>query len=317
MTPDFHRILIPLDGSELAEAVLPFAIGLASRAGGVITLLHVLERKAPDKVHGQRHLQNETDALAYLDKVGSRCTEAGVRCESHVHAELIGDVAASIAAHAEELGIDLIAISTHGSSGMRGLLLGDIAQQTLRRSNTSLLLVKPDEAGVARPFECHEVLLALDPAVHGDVALPTASWLARACHAKLRLVTVIPQPSGLPLRRRAAAIFSPASTRAVLELEREDAIEYLEEKQATLSRDGIECTAEVRDGDPVEEVAGMLQRRSADLLILATHGQVGLGALLAGSFGPRILMRARYPVLLVRATSPTRPSPTRTSPTRT
>jgi nucleotide-binding universal stress UspA family protein len=224
-----------------------------------------------------------------------------VTCESHVHTELIGDVAASIAAHAEELGIDLIAISTHGSSGMRGLLLGDIAQQTLRRSTTSLLLVKPDEQGVARPFEVHEVLLAIDPAVHGDVALPTATWIARACGAKLRLVTVIPQASGLPLRRRAAAVFSPASTRAVLKLEREDAVEYLQDKQASLSREGVECTAEVRTGDPVTEVSGMLQRKSADLLILATHGQTGLGALLAGSFGPRILMRARYPVLLVRA----------------
>jgi nucleotide-binding universal stress UspA family protein len=301
MTPDFHRILVPLDGSELAEAVLPFAFGLAERACGTITLLHVLERKAPSKVHGQPHLQREADALAYLDSVGARCTSAGVKSESHVHSELTGDVAASIAAHAAELGSDLIAISTHGSSGMRGLLLGDIAQQTLRRSTTSLLLVKPDEHGVARPFQCRELLLALDPPIHGDVALPTATWLARACDGRLRLVTVIPRAAGLPLRRRAAAIFSPASTRAVLELEREDAVEYLEEKLAMLKEQGIECTAEVRTGDPVSEVAGMLQRKSADLLILATHGQSGLGALLAGSFGPRILMRARYPVLLVRA----------------
>ena len=301
MTPDFRRILVPLDGSELAEAVLPFAIGLASRASGTITLLHVLEKRPPNLVHGQRHLQNEADALAYLDNTGKRCTQAGVKTESHVHSELTGDVAASIAHHSEELGADLIAISTHGSSGMRGLLLGDIAQQTLRRSKTSLLLVKPDEQGVARPFECHEVVVALDPATHGDVALPTASWIARACAARLRLVTVIPHARELPVRRRAAAIFSPASTRAVLQLEREDAVEYLEEKQDEMEKQGIECTAEVRTGDPVSEVSGMLQRRTADLLILATHGQAGLGALLAGSFGPRILMRARYPVLLVRA----------------
>lgn len=301
MTPHFHRILVPLDGSELAEAVLPFAIGLAERAGGTITLLHVLERKAPSKVHGQPHLQHEAEALAYLDGVGARCASSGVKSESHVHTELIGDVAASIAAHAAELGADLIAISTHGSSGMRGLLLGDIAQQTLRRCTTSLLLVKPDEHGVARPFQCNELLLALDPATHGDVALPTATWLARACNARLRLVTVIPPADGLPMRRRAAAIFSPASTRAVLEFEREDAVEYLEERLAELKEQGIDSSAEVRTGDPVSEVAGMLQRKSADLLILATHGQSGLGALLAGSFGPRILVRARYPVLLVRA----------------
>jgi nucleotide-binding universal stress UspA family protein len=242
---------------------------------------------------------HERDAREYLDAVAARHGEVPI--EKHVHDEATGDVAASIAEHAAELGIDLIAIATHGSGGMRGLLLGDIAQQTLRRSKTSLLLVKPDQTGGARPFECSEILLAMDPAIHGAVALPTAAFLARACDATLRLVTVIPQPGALPARRRAAAIFSPASTRAVLQLERQDALEYLEERQAELREQGVQATVEVRSGDPVEEIAGMLQRRSADLLILATHGQAGLGALLAGSFGPRILVRARYPVLLVRA----------------
>jgi nucleotide-binding universal stress UspA family protein len=302
MTPSLQRILVPLDGSRLAEAVLPFALGVASRVGGTITLLHVIERNAPDSVHGQPHLKREEDAHAYLDGVAARCNDPSVRVETHVHNPAIDDVAASIAEHAAELGADLIAISTHGSGGVRGLLLGDIAQQTLRRSTTSLLLVRPDASGDAQPFECHEVLLAVDPAAHGDVALPVAVELARACDAKIRLVTVVPQAGGLPPRRRAAAIFSPASTRAVLELEREDARDYLERKQAELGEQGVECSIEVRTGDPVEEVAGMLQSRSADLLVLATHGQTGLGALLAGSFGPRIMLRAKHPVLLVRAT---------------
>src|SRR5687768_6738885 len=128
MTPDIHRILVPLDGSALAEAVLPFAMGLAARAGASITLLHVIEQKAPDTVHGQRHLKREEDAAAYLADVAAGCTAAGVTVDTHVHNPAIADVAASIAEHAAELGADLIAIATHGSSGMRGLLMGDIAQ---------------------------------------------------------------------------------------------------------------------------------------------------------------------------------------------
>ncbi len=297
----FKRILLPLDGSTMAEAVIPFAMGLAARTSASITLLHVLERNAPSTVHGQTHLKQETEALAYLDGVAARCTQQDVSVETHVHNHAIQDVAASIAAHAAELDADLIAIATHGSSGVRGMLFGDIAQQTLRLCTTSLLLVRPDENGGAQPFQCDELLLALDPALHGDVALPVASALARACDARIRLVTVIPQPGALPPRRRAAAIFAPASTRAVLALEREDALEYLEEKQVALKAEGVESTVEVRTGDPVDEVAGMLRQKSADLLVLATHGQAGLGALLAGSFGPRIMSRAQYPVLLVRA----------------
>lgn len=300
MTQDFRRILVPLDGSQLAEAVIPFAIGLASSTGGAITLLHVLERHAPDKVHGQQHLTRETDAHDYIESVAIRCRNAGVMAGGHVHNVATGDVAASIAAHAEELGAGLIAISTHGSGGMRKLLIGDIAQQTLRRSNTSLLLVRPDPAGGARPFSCRELMIAIDPADHGEVALPTAVSLARACGAHLHLVTVIPRPAGLPLRRRAAAIFAPGATRAVLELEREDAVAYLEDKRNELKEKGIDCSVEVRTGDPVVEIGGMLQRKNADLLVLATHGQAGLGALLAGSFAPRIMSKARFPVLLVR-----------------
>lgn len=301
MTRDIGRILVPLDGSQLAEAVIPFAIGIAQRTNGSLTLLHVLEQHAPDSVHGQPHLKAAADATAYLDHIARRCRKEVEQVDTHVHTEATSDVAADVAEHAKELDIGLIAIATHGSGGMRGLLIGDIAQQILHRSRTSLLLVRPDPAGGAQPFQCGELLVAVEPVRHSDVALPVAASLARSCEAVLHLVTVVPPPEGLPVRRRAAAVFSPASTRAVLQFEREDAEAYLEEKRAQLEAEGIRSKVEVRTGEPTEEIAGILQRKGADLLVVATHGQAGLGAMFSGSFASRIMQRARYPVLLVRA----------------
>ncbi len=69
----FQKLLVPLDGSRLAEAVLPVAELLAERLKATVSLLHVLERGAPGTVHGERHLAGIEEANAYLAKVAERC----------------------------------------------------------------------------------------------------------------------------------------------------------------------------------------------------------------------------------------------------
>lgn len=303
MRAEIRRILVPLDGSRLAEAVLPYVWGLAAKLDASVQLLHVVERSAPATVHGERHLREVPSANEYLAEVSVRGSAAGVRVDTHVHEDATRDVAASIAAHAVELECTLVAISTHGSGGLRDLLLGNIAQQTLHRGTTSVLLVRPAADGSAPPFRCGEVVLALEPAEHGGAALPVAAQLARTCGARLHLVTVVPGPAELSPERRASAVFSPGAIRALLDLEHEDAAAHLQETGARLEAQGVQVTSEVRRGDAVAEVIRMLEREGADLLILATHGQAGLGALLGGSFAPRIMARARVPVLLVRLPS--------------
>src|SRR5215212_9300102 len=103
-TMRFTRILVPLDGSPLAEAVLPAARSLAGTLGAKLLLLHVLEREPPADVHGEPHLCDEPEALAYLERQAGELRRQGVAVESHVHERPVDDVAAAVDRHAHEFG---------------------------------------------------------------------------------------------------------------------------------------------------------------------------------------------------------------------
>src|SRR5205814_8513011 len=138
----FERLLLPLDGSRLAEAALPAAERLALAFGSTVTLLHVVERGARPTVHGERHFTDRAAADAYLAELIAALAGRGVLASAHVHDVPEGDVAASVAAHAAEVNADLVVLCTHGRGGVRGFLWGGIAQQVLRRGTTPVLLVR-------------------------------------------------------------------------------------------------------------------------------------------------------------------------------
>ena len=97
MLPPMSSLLVPLDGSRLAEATIPIALDLREHLGVRVTLLHVLEHDAPESVHGDPHLTNEASAAAYLADVARRFTSDDGSVETHVHPNPEHDVAKSIA----------------------------------------------------------------------------------------------------------------------------------------------------------------------------------------------------------------------------
>src|SRR5262249_2083440 len=149
--PVFARILVPLDGSRLAEAALPAAERLGAAFGAELRLLHVVERAARPTVHGERHLTDRAGAEEYLGSVVAGLRAGGVDATRPVHDPPQADVAASIAEHGAEEQADLIVLCTHGHGGMRGFLWGSIAQQALRRGSTPVLLVRAPPSGEPAP----------------------------------------------------------------------------------------------------------------------------------------------------------------------
>ncbi len=91
-----RHVLVPLDGSSLAESVLPAAAALATRFGAELTLLHVLETAAPETIHGQPHLKELPAARAYLERVAHDPLLAGCSVDVHVHEKKAKDVAAAV-----------------------------------------------------------------------------------------------------------------------------------------------------------------------------------------------------------------------------
>ena len=295
------HLLVPLDGSRLAEAALPAATMLAERLGARVTLLHVMERHAPATVHGERHLTRAGEAEAYLNGVASRFADAGVPVEGHVHPNEEGDVAASVAEHAAELGADLVVLCTHGRGGPREWFFGSLAQQVVRRGIAPVLMVRPGPDGNAPRFAPRAVFVALDGTAEGELALSAALALACALGAMVRLVVVVATLATVAGDRAATARLSPAATTAALDLEQEAAQGYLERLRTRLQAAGTPVDVQVGRGDAVQVVTELATRAAGDLLAVATHGHAGFDALWSGSVGSKVVARFAGPLLLVPA----------------
>lgn len=143
---DIEHILVPLDGSALAEAVLGPATDLAKATGARLTLARILP---PANVLGPRVLpivaDREEDVVAhaqeYLEGVAARLSRDGLDVE--VHASVGSTPARAIADVAEDRGADLIALATHGYGGLKRTVLGSVADKLLRSSRLPLLLMRP------------------------------------------------------------------------------------------------------------------------------------------------------------------------------
>src|SRR6266487_2936537 len=293
--------LVPLDGSHLAESVLPAVERLASNFHAKVTLLHVMEQHAPATRHGERHLTGFAEAQIYLEEIAARIRSSGIALETHVHENKEDNVARSIVEHAQESRSDLVIMCTHGRGGLREFLFGSIAQQALQRGTQSILLVQPREDGSAPQFNLQRILAPLDGTVVHEPALPAAISLARTFAATIHLVLVIPTLSTLSGEQAVSGMLLPTTMKAVLDLAQQGATEYLEHIIEQCRAAGVNVTAEVLRGDAVPVVLGLAERLDIDLIVMASHGRAGLDALLAGSVAPRIAGKVGRPLLLVRA----------------
>ncbi len=295
----FKHLLVPLDGSPLAETALPAAVFLADRLDARVTLFHVIERDAPQEIHGERHLSDPQEAMAYLDDVAGRTLPANLRLEKHVHSQEARNVAQSIAEHAAELNVDLIVMCTHGRSGLHDWMFGRNAQQVVNRGTTPVLLVQPSGSGAAPSFNCRRLLVALDGNPEHEQGLSVAARLARCCNAQLDLVMVVQGSKNLAAEHAATARLLPQATSLLLDLAEQQAVEYLQRHVTKLISAGLRAKGEVRRGDPVPLIINSAETTGADLIVLATHGRTGLDAFWAGSATPNVAQHSLAPLLLV------------------
>ncbi|HEX2987359.1 MAG TPA: universal stress protein [Chloroflexota bacterium] len=297
----FRKLLVPLDGSRLAEAVLPATHLLAERFGATVSLLHVMEQGAPETIHGERHLDNLKEAEEYLNGVASECDCQASSVEIHVHPNQERDVVASIIGHAREFEADLIILATHGWGGMRDLLVGSIAQQVLRRGVLPVLLIRPTPSGGAPPFEGKRILVPLDgKQAHDGVVLPVVERVAEALGSSLHLLLVVPTLSTMPRNQAPVNTLSPSATAAALDMEEDEGREYLARLAGEMMEKKITVSAEVRRGDAASSVVDVVREIDPDLIVMATHGRAGLGAFWSASVGSKILARIQQPLLMVR-----------------
>jgi len=295
------RFLVPLDGSRLAESVIPVVQQVADRFQAHVTLLHIVELHPPAAIHGERHLTGVVQAHAYLEEIAVRLRSSNIPVEIHVHEEKEDNVAQSIVQHFRELQADLVIMCTHGHGGLREILFGSKAQQALQQGTQSILLLFPREDDSISPFKLQHILVPLDGTVAHEPALPMAITIARTFGAELHLVLVIPTLATLSGEEAVSGLLLPSTTRAILDLSEQQAETYLEHAVTRCKEEGVVAHAEVLRGDIVPQLLGLAERLDVDLIVLASHGRTGLDALFTGSVASRLAGRKIRPLLLVRA----------------
>ncbi len=294
----FNKLLIPLDGSHLAETVLPLVGHLAQACKSQVMLLHIIERGVSPTIHGERHLVNESEALAYLEEI-ARQLPSGIAIEKHVHTTAESDVAASIVQHSQELAADLVIMCTHGRSGLQTRLFGGIAQHVLSRGNVPVLLTTPQKPSQAGEFSCRSILVPLDGNEEHEAGLTAATHLAQVCGASLHLVGVIHELHTLPAEQTASAILLPATTKELLELSRRSMAQYLSCLVQEIRQQNITVTANIQRGDPTEQILQTARQQQVDLIVLGTHGKTPMEAFWSGSLTPALFVQSHLPILLV------------------
>ena len=295
----YRHILVPLDGSRLAEDILGPVRGMALKLGSRVTLLHVVEANAPARVHGEPHLTSIADGEAYLERLASNLRDDGVNVEMHVHDRSVADVAAAIDAHAHEVGADLIALCKHGRAGLTQVLLGSIAQKILRGGGTPILLKRPRGDADAEPYQLRHILVPIDHKHDTRQVVDRAATLASAFGAEVRLMTAVPSLARARGTSPSARLM-PSATTASIEMEVETITTELAEQAAHLAAAGVEATIHLRHEEPAEAILQEASKWPADLVVMSTHARTGFGAWYSGSTGTRVIAEAGGPLLLLR-----------------
>ncbi len=299
----YRKMLVLLDGSRLAEVVLPYAGELAVGLGVEVTLFHVCSVQECESVPVHRDYVERIAEVARHQWLGDdRMTSAepgrrvGVRCRLAV-----GHPAEEILRYASDNDIDLIVMATHGRSGIRRWALGSVADKVLSASQVPVLLVRAQVAGeagsAAAPLKT--IVVPLDGSEVAELVLPHVEMLARQLGAgsvEVVLVAVC-EPLPSPLSRTASSE-AGADYRAVRSMEGSES--YLSRVKEQLQAAGVRVWWRVLLGKAADEIVAYANSSPSNLLAMATHGSSGRSRWVYGSVAEKVLLGATTPVLLVR-----------------
>ncbi len=263
----FDEILACLDGSLLAETILPVVHAISLATGGQLTLLRVVADAA--------ELSSEEDHLRDC----ARQYDAQRRL-------LVGsDPAGAIAAELQRNPNAIAALTTHGHSAWTEALLGSVALRVIGQAKRPVILYYPLNENRAAPERFNTLVAALDGSEFSEKIIPHVVKAAQSLAAKLTLIQVLP------------AQLTPA-LKHVEQLDLSEA-NYLHWKAAdTKARYGIAPHWEVLHGDPAEAICRYLHDLPDAMLALTTHGRSGLARALLGSVAAACIRRAGVPLLL-------------------
>jgi len=290
----YEKILVPLDGSELAEIALPYAEELAGRLGSEVNLLAVSESAETESYHEhliyvERMVESTKRGIEmYLEKPHGRA----IKVDSRI---LVGHPAEEIVDYADKADIDLIVMATHGRSGVRRWVLGSVADKVVRATKRPVALIRAKDTRpeIREKGILNKVLVPLDGSKESEAVIPYIEELASKLEAEVVLLRILEVNY---------EIFQ-ASQLEQLESARVAAKDYIEKTAAQLKQRGVAASTEFREvmvSAAAEEIIKLADEIRVDLVAMSTHGRSGVSRWTFGSVADRVLHEGNTPLLLVR-----------------
>jgi nucleotide-binding universal stress UspA family protein len=292
----YKRILVPLDGSNAAEIVVPYAEELAANLGAEIIAVSVYE--SPDDMSHLHSYYLE----CVVERIKRQIKELQPGTEVKIHSEVLrGKPAKQILHYADEMKVSLIAMASYGSSGREPKLLGNIATKVLWSTSKPVLLVRTPakDAKLKQKMLIKKILVPLDGSKTGETIIECAEVLAKALDAELVLFQVLE-----PLRTVAGfETVAPYSIPQSEESIKVAARTYLNEVEKPLKEKGIKTSTVIVWGSAAERIIEYAEANT-DLVTISSHGRSGVGRWVLGSVTEKVLQIGDKPVLVARPVKP-------------
>jgi nucleotide-binding universal stress UspA family protein len=301
----FDTILVPLDGSQLAECVLPHVVSIARSFNAEVILLRVLEKNQVGASAQLFDLLNwqiqKTKAALYLEEIKGRFTESNIRTRTMV---LEGLVAEGVIEYAQNQGVKLIILSSHGRHGLTQWGISSITQKIVLSAPTSVLIVRAHQYDIpagklsATPFY-QRILVPLDGSQRAEHVLPIITQLAHVHKPNIHLVHVVHPPE--MARQMPPAGEDINLSNLVIARNREEAGHYLEQVKSRSYLHGITVQAHLVTSDhTAAALYQLVEQEHIDMVILNAHGYSGKHQWPYGSVVNNFILYGRVSLLIVQ-----------------
>lgn len=286
----YSKILVPLDGSSLAEQILPYVRMIVDTYGVPVELLRVND---PDR--RAEFLPPPTPGK-YLKGIAAASLPASFRVDC---TEASGKPAEVIVERAKGDRGCLIAMATHGLSGARRWLLGSVASRVAHTTTNPLLFIRPLEGQQATAqIELKVVFVPLDGSGLAEKILPDVITLARKMRLEVHLVRIYALPADAYVVGDGVYMQALTQQREAMKAEVET---YLEGKVEELRAEGLDQVLSTAiEGDPAGEIIDLACRTPNNLVAMSSHGRSGIKQWVLGSVAEKVIHHSRDPVLVIR-----------------
>ena len=287
----FVRLLVPLDGTPEAAAALPAARTLALATGAAISLVRVISKRHDAAAHHERMIQQAEEELRVT---AANITDTALRVDWLVRQAPIGE---AIIQAGRDCDADVIAMATHGRTGLSRTLDGSVSERVLANADRAVLLVKP---GGRRLDHVAKLLVPVDGTAGGALGLATAVGLARATGARLILLDVVtPIPRWVydsEVGVGAMTYYDPAWEDEALH----SAATYVRGLAERLRKAGLQVETRAVLGEVAPTIHAIADETDTDIVVMSTHALTGPARTVLGSVADAVVRTSHRPVLLVR-----------------